>query len=169
MDKSGMCSALNSMPFPVVIFFVFYRILELKSLLERLPAHSYETLKHLMRHLFRVSQNCHLNLMEPKNLAIIFGPSVVRTSNETLETVVKDMKHQCRIVEALVSHVKNFSEFQFFSLFLILTVHILQYEYFFENAPLPLMADAPEYASVSPPELQTNLLLDNLSKIERMC
>lgn len=31
------------------------------------------------------------------------------------------------------------------------------------------MAEAPEYASVSPPELQTNLLLDNLSKIERMC
>lgn len=70
-----------------------------------MPAHSYETLKHLMRHLCRVSHNCHLNLMEPKNLAIIFGPSVVRTCNETLETVVKDMKHQCRIVEALVSHV----------------------------------------------------------------
>lgn len=45
--------------------------------------------------------------MEPKNLAIIFGPSVVRTCNETLETVVKDMKHQCRIVEALVSHVST--------------------------------------------------------------
>lgn len=45
--------------------------------------------------------------MEPKNLAIIFGPSVVRTCNETLETVVKDMKHQCRIVEALVSHVNT--------------------------------------------------------------
>lgn len=43
--------------------------------------------------------------MEPKNLAIIFGPSVVRSGNETLEAVVKDMKHQCRIVEALVSHV----------------------------------------------------------------
>lgn len=66
-----------------------------------------------MRHLFRVSQACHINLMEPKNLAIIFGPSVVRTSNETLETVVKDMKHQCRIVEALVSHVSFFFDFYF--------------------------------------------------------
>lgn len=69
----------------------------------------YESLKHLMRHLFLISQNCQTNLMEPKNLAIIFGPSVVRTSNETLETVVKDMKHQCRIVEALVSHVSLYS------------------------------------------------------------
>lgn len=58
-----------------------------------------------MHHLFLVSQNCQINLMEPKNLAIIFGPSVVRSCNETLEIVVKDMKHQCRIVEALVSHV----------------------------------------------------------------
>lgn len=81
------------------------RLLELKALLDRLPPFSYETLKHLMRHLSRVSHKCDTNLMEPKNLAIIFGPSVVRTSNETLETVVKDMKHQCRIVEALVSHV----------------------------------------------------------------
>ncbi|XP_037026187.1 rho GTPase-activating protein 21 isoform X7 [Bradysia coprophila] len=122
------------------------RLIELKSLLERLPSYSYETLKHLMRHLSRISRNCHLNLMEPKNLAIIFGPSVVRTSNETLETVVKDMKHQCRIVEALVSH----------------------YDFFFESAPTPSLAEAPEYASVSPPELQTNMLLDNVSKIETL-
>lgn len=30
-----------------------------------------------------------------------------------------------------------------------------------------MLAEAPEYSSVSPPELQTNMLLDNLSKIER--
>lgn len=42
-----------------------------------------------------------------------------------------------------------------------------QYDYFFENGAQPIIADAPEYASVSPPELQTNLLLDNVSKIER--
>lgn len=53
--------------------------------------------------------------MEPKNLAIIFGPSVVRSGNETLEDVVKDMKHQCRIVEALVSHVSIRRIFLIFS------------------------------------------------------
>lgn len=81
------------------------RLVALKALIENLPLQSYATLKHLMCHLNLVSRNCDTNLMEPKNLAIIFGPSVVRTSNETLETVVKDMKHQCRIVEALVSNV----------------------------------------------------------------
>lgn len=42
-----------------------------------------------------------------------------------------------------------------------------QYGFFFENGTLPLIADAPEYTTASPAELQTNLLLDNLSKIER--
>ena len=32
---------------------------------------------------------------------------------------------------------------------------------------MPASTEAPEYASVSPPEMQTNLLLDNVSKIER--
>lgn len=81
------------------------RMLTLKALLGRLPAHSYATLRHLMRHLHRVSEHSASNLMEPKNLAIIFGPTVVWTCNETMESAVKDMQHQCRIVEALVSHV----------------------------------------------------------------
>lgn len=81
----------------------------LKELIDNISIQFYQTLKHLVRHLFLVSQNCQINLMEPKNLAIIFGPSVVRSFNETLETVVKDMKHQCRIVEALVSHVGYFN------------------------------------------------------------
>lgn len=81
------------------------RLMALKELVDNISIQFYESLKHLMHHLFLVSQNCQINLMEPKNLAIIFGPSVVRSGNETLEAVVKDMKHQCRIVEALVSHV----------------------------------------------------------------
>lgn len=79
----------------------------MKDLINNIPLMFFESLKHLMHHLFLVSRNCAVNLMEPKNLAIIFGPSVVRESNETLESVVKDMKHQCRIIEALLTHVSN--------------------------------------------------------------
>lgn len=81
------------------------RIMLLKDIVELLPRHPYETMKHLIRHLCRVSDNCEVNRMEPKNLAIIFGPSIIRTPNDTLETAVKDMKHQCRIVELLVTQV----------------------------------------------------------------
>lgn len=81
------------------------RIVLLKEIVDSLPRHPYETMKHLIRHLCRVSDNCEVNRMEPKNLAIIFGPSIIRTPNDTLETAVKDMKHQCRIVELLVTQV----------------------------------------------------------------
>lgn len=81
------------------------RITALKCLLESMPRHSHETMKHLFRHLSRVSKNCDINLMDPKNLAIIFGPSIIRTPNDTLDIAVKDMKHQCRIVELLLTNV----------------------------------------------------------------
>lgn len=81
------------------------KLKEIKYLLHQLPVYSYETLKHIICHLHKISKNCHINLMEPKNLAIIFGPSIIRSSNETLEIAVKDMKHQCCIVELLVSQV----------------------------------------------------------------
>lgn len=100
------------------------RFQELKMLLRKLPQHNYETLKHLIVHLTTVSKNAAINLMEPRNLgkfqfsilpkfyfqssfpsAIVFGPSIIRKSNDSLEMVVKDMRHQCQIVESLISNV----------------------------------------------------------------
>lgn len=43
--------------------------------------------------------------------AIVFGPSIVRKSNDSLEMVVKDMKHQCQIVESLISNVRLIAAF----------------------------------------------------------
>uniref|UniRef100_A0A1I8ND25 Uncharacterized protein n=1 Tax=Musca domestica TaxID=7370 RepID=A0A1I8ND25_MUSDO len=141
------------------------RLTELKALLEALPRYSHETMKHLFRHLNRVSKHCDVNLMEPKNLAIIFGPSIIRTPNDALDVAVKDMKHQCRIVELLLTH----------------------YDYFFENAEAPDIDDvcgnniAPSSSSSTTgaitiqqqqqqqqEENQTNMLLHNISKIERL-
>lgn len=47
------------------------RFQELKGLLEKLPQHNYETLKHLIAHLNKVSDNAIVNLMEPRNLGEI--------------------------------------------------------------------------------------------------
>lgn len=47
-------------------------------------------------------------------------------------------------------------------------IYRFQYDYFFENAPMPVITDTPDYHAISSPELQTNLLLDNVAKIERM-
>ncbi|XP_058444352.1 uncharacterized protein LOC131425997 isoform X2 [Malaya genurostris] len=122
------------------------RLIELKQLLKRIPTYNYETLKHLMRHLHAVSTNALVNLMDPRNLAIVFGPSVVRSANESLETAVKDMKHQCQIVEVLITH----------------------YQYFFEDDLLPIVVEKQSTTTVdSGLEVPSaSLLLDNVSKIE---
>lgn len=51
--------------------------------------------------------------MEAKNLAIVFGPTLVRAADDNMVTLVTDMSSQCRIVETLIHHVSvNFSSFE---------------------------------------------------------
>ncbi|KAM4728175.1 rho GTPase-activating protein 21 isoform 2-T2 [Anableps anableps] len=78
------------------------RLKELKKLVYELPSHHFETLKFLCAHLKRVSDNCEQNKMEPRNLAIVFGPTLVRTSEDNMTDMVNHMPDQCKIVENLV-------------------------------------------------------------------
>ena len=44
--------------------------------------------------------------MEIRNLAIVFGPTLVRsTISDNMATMVTDMSDQCRIVESVLQHV----------------------------------------------------------------
>ena len=43
--------------------------------------------------------------MDVRNLAIVFGPTLIRTTDESMLTMVKDMSDQCRIIESIVSYV----------------------------------------------------------------
>ena len=43
--------------------------------------------------------------MEPTNLAIVFGPTVVRTKEQTMVSLVENMSDQCKIIETLVKQV----------------------------------------------------------------
>lgn len=83
----------------------YLRMETIKSLVKRLPDHHYHTLKHLMFHLQKIVDNCEVNRMAHKNLAIVFGPTIVRAGQESMETMVNDMTHQCKIVESLLSYV----------------------------------------------------------------
>lgn len=40
--------------------------------------------------------------MEPRNLAIVFGPTLVRTSEDNMTNMVNHMPDQCKIVENLI-------------------------------------------------------------------
>ena len=43
--------------------------------------------------------------MEVRNLAIVFGPTIIRTGDDSMMAMVKDMSDQCRIVETLITEV----------------------------------------------------------------
>lgn len=42
--------------------------------------------------------------MEARNLAIVFGPTLVRTADNSMLTMITDMSHQCHITEALINY-----------------------------------------------------------------
>ncbi|KAM4687931.1 rho GTPase-activating protein 21 isoform 2-T2 [Discoglossus pictus] len=80
------------------------RLKTLKTLIINLPGHHYETLKFLSAHLKTVAENSEKNKMEPRNLAIVFGPTLVRTSEDNMTHMVTHMPDQYKIVETLIQH-----------------------------------------------------------------
>ncbi|XP_043945772.1 rho GTPase-activating protein 21 isoform X2 [Protopterus annectens] len=80
------------------------RLKSLKRLIHDLPEHHYETLKFLSTHLKTVAENSEKNKMEPRNLAIVFGPTLVRTSEDNMTDMVTHMPDQYKIVETLIQH-----------------------------------------------------------------
>lgn len=43
--------------------------------------------------------------MNVKNLAIMFGPTLVRKEPEDMSVMIRDMSEQCKIVEAILTNV----------------------------------------------------------------
>ncbi|XP_075408630.1 rho GTPase-activating protein 21 isoform X3 [Tenrec ecaudatus] len=80
------------------------RLKTLKRLIHDLPEHHFETLKFLSAHLKTVAENSEKNKMEPRNLAIVFGPTLVRSSEDNMTHMVTHMPDQYKIVETLIQH-----------------------------------------------------------------
>lgn len=57
-------------------------------------------------HLKKIVQHSGVNKMEARNLAIVFGPTLVHAADDNMVTMVTDMSHQCRIVESLILQVR---------------------------------------------------------------
>ncbi|XP_069365487.1 rho GTPase-activating protein 23-like isoform X6 [Maniola hyperantus] len=80
------------------------RARELRRLVHALPEAHYETLKYLIQHLRRVVAHSAFNKMEARNLAIVFGPTLVRATSDDMLAMVNDMSSQCRIIESFLTH-----------------------------------------------------------------
>ncbi|KAM9837053.1 rho GTPase-activating protein 23-like [Aulostomus maculatus] len=84
------------------------RLKTMKKLLHDLPDHYHHTLKFLVGHLKRVSDHSEKNKMEPRNLALVFGPTLVRTSEDNMTDMVTHMPDRYKIVETLILHFEWF-------------------------------------------------------------
>ncbi|KAJ3036997.1 Rho GTPase-activating protein 27 [Rhizophlyctis rosea] len=80
------------------------RLIEIKSLVHALPKPNFDVLEYLMKHLCRVADESDINKMEPPNLAIVFGPTLVRMPDEGQAAYVNmmNMAFQNGLVEAII-------------------------------------------------------------------
>uniref|UniRef100_A0AAY3ZVS1 Rho GTPase-activating protein 23-like n=1 Tax=Denticeps clupeoides TaxID=299321 RepID=A0AAY3ZVS1_9TELE len=85
------------------------RLKTMRKLVHDLPDHYYHTLKYLVGHLKRVADNSDKNKMEPRNLALVFGPTLVRTSEDNMTDMVTHMPDRYKIIETLILHVSFLS------------------------------------------------------------
>merc|ERR1719228_1764919 len=84
------------------------RLDQLRKLIRDLPEIHLETLKYLVSHLCQVAEHSAINKMEVRNLAIVFGPTLVRTTDDNMVSMVTDMSQQCRIIESILSNWEYF-------------------------------------------------------------
>jgi hypothetical protein len=61
------------------------------ALLHNLPIEAYCTIKFLVQHLKRVHQNHSINRMPSKNVAVVFGPTLMRFKPGNEEQQMRDM------------------------------------------------------------------------------
>ncbi|KAI8887601.1 RhoGAP-domain-containing protein, partial [Backusella circina FSU 941] len=75
------------------------------ALLHNLPLEAYCTIKFIMQHLKRVHQHQSVNRMPAKNIAVVFGPTLMRFDNEGNEEL--QMNNMIKTIEYIIdqSHI----------------------------------------------------------------
>nr|XP_058148759.1 LOW QUALITY PROTEIN: GEM-interacting protein [Dasypus novemcinctus] len=85
----------------------------LRALLGQLPGSHYNTLRHLVAHLFRVAARLEENKMSANNLGIVFGPTLLRPPGDLggagpgAVTCLLDSGHQAQLVEFLIAQYEQ--------------------------------------------------------------
>ncbi|XP_047444537.1 rho GTPase-activating protein 29-like isoform X2 [Mugil cephalus] len=85
-------------------------IFKIRDLLRQLPAANYRTLRYLIAHLNRVTEQAEENKMTASNLGIIFGPTLVKPRQADAEVSLSslvDYPYQALMVEQLVRHFQT--------------------------------------------------------------
>uniref|UniRef100_A0A673B2M1 Rho GTPase activating protein 42b n=1 Tax=Sphaeramia orbicularis TaxID=375764 RepID=A0A673B2M1_9TELE len=86
-----------------------YRVCAVHALVHKLPERNREMLELLIKHLVTVSAQNQFNLMTVSNLGVIFGPTLMRSQEETVAAMM-NIKFQNIVVEILI---ENFTKVLF--------------------------------------------------------
>ncbi|CAN9501335.1 unnamed protein product [Ophioblennius macclurei] len=87
-----------------------HRVRAIHALVYKLPEKNRTMLDLLTNHLFKVSSHSDQNLMTVSNLGMIFGPTLMRSQEETVAAMM-NIKFQNIVVEIIIeNHGKIFSE-----------------------------------------------------------
>ncbi|XP_076843650.1 oligophrenin-1 [Brachyhypopomus gauderio] len=78
-----------------------YRLGAVHSLVYKLPDQNREMLELLIKHLVSICSHSNENLMTVSNMAVIFGPTLMRAEHETVAAML-DIKFQNIVVEILI-------------------------------------------------------------------
>ncbi|NWR63172.1 GMIP protein, partial [Bucorvus abyssinicus] len=81
----------------------------MKDLLSKLPGSNYNTLRHLVAHLYRVAERYEENKMSPNNLGIVFGPTLIRpgAGSDISMSCLVDSGYQAQMVEFLIQNYER--------------------------------------------------------------
>lgn len=79
------------------------RITDVHTLMYRLPKPNFDMLEIVIRHLKAVSIKCHKNKMSVFNLGVVFGPTLLRSVEETLASIL-DIKFNNVVIEILIEN-----------------------------------------------------------------
>ncbi|CAG5999598.1 unnamed protein product [Menidia menidia] len=80
-----------------------YRVCAVHALVHKLPERNREMLELLIKHLVVVSAQNQSNLMTVSNLGVIFGPTLMRSQEETVAAMM-NIKFQNIVVEILIEN-----------------------------------------------------------------
>uniref|UniRef100_A0A673V5U9 Beta-chimaerin n=1 Tax=Suricata suricatta TaxID=37032 RepID=A0A673V5U9_SURSU len=107
----------RDLPIPVITYDTYPKFIEaakisnaderleaVHELLMLLPPAHYETLRYLMIHLKKVTLNEKDNFMNAENLGIVFGPTLMRSPEDSTLTTLQDMRYQKLIVQILIEN-----------------------------------------------------------------
>ncbi|XP_057204299.1 rho GTPase-activating protein 42 isoform X3 [Triplophysa rosa] len=83
-----------------------YRVCVVHALVHKLPDKNKEMLETLIKHLLNVSTHSDSNMMTVSNLGVIFGPTLMRSQEETVAAMM-NIKFQNIVVEILIENFEK--------------------------------------------------------------